>query len=184
MHISITGKLGSGKSTISRILKARYGFEIYSTGAIQRGIALRHNVSTLEMNQLMAHDLSFDHAIDDAVTKISIERKDETIIFDSRMAWKFAKNSFKVFVTVDPLVAASRVIDSPRGKEEVYSDLEDAKQKLIERGKIENERFKDIYGVDNFDFNNYDLVIDSTNETPEALASLVYDKFQMCQRDV
>jgi len=179
MHISITGKLGSGKSTIANILRANHSFPIYSTGAIQREIARRHNVSTLEMNQLMAQDLSFDHTIDDAVTKISIERKDETIIFDSRMAWKFAVNSFKVFVTVDPLVAASRVMDSPRGAEEVYSDLEDAKQKLIERGRIENERFKDIYGVDNFDFSNYDLVIDSTYETPKALASLVYDKFQI-----
>ena len=178
MHITITGKLGSGKSTISRILKARHGFELYSTGAIQREIALEHNLSTLEMNQLMARDLSFDHAIDGAVAKISVEREGETIIFDSRMAWRFAENSFKVFVTVDPLVAASRVMGSPRGQEEVYSDLEDAKQKLIERGRIENERFKDIYRVDNFDFNNYDLVIDSTNETPEALASLVYDKFQ------
>ena len=118
----------------------------YSTGAIQREIALRHKVSTLEMNQLMAQDLSFDYAIDDAVTKISVERKDETIIFDSRMAWRFAVNSFKVFVIVDPLVAASRVIGNQRGEVEIYADPEDAKLKLIERGRLENKRFIDITG--------------------------------------
>ena len=178
MHISISGKLGSGKSTISNVLKNNHGFEIYSTGAIQREIALRHKVSTLEMNQLMAQDLSFDHAIDDAVMKISVERKDETIVFDSRMAWRFAVNSFKIFIIVDPLVAASRVMDNRRGEVEVYTDLQDAKSKLIKRGKLENERFIDIYGVDNFDYSNYNLVIDSTCSTPDELANIIYDRFK------
>ena len=35
MHITITGNLGSGKSTISKIIQEKYGFEIYSTGTIQ-----------------------------------------------------------------------------------------------------------------------------------------------------
>ena len=178
MHISISGKLGSGKSTISSVLNANHGFEIYSTGAIQREIALRHKVSTLEMNQLMAQDLSFDHSIDDTVTKISVERKNETIVFDSRMAWKFAVDSFKVFVIVDPLVAASRVMGNQRGEVEIYTDLEDAKLKLIERGKLENERFIDIYGVDNFDYTNYNLVIDSTYSTPDELADIIYNRYQ------
>ena len=177
MHISITGRLGSGKSTIAKILKDEHGFEVYSTGAVHREIALEHKVSTLEMNQLMAQDLSFDHAIDDAVTRISIERKKETIVFDSRMAWKFAVNSFKIFVTVDPHVAAIRVIENRRDKVEEYTDVEDAKTKLIERGRLENERFTDIYDVDNFDYSNYNLVIDSTFSSPEELASIVYSKF-------
>ena len=178
MHMSIAGKLGSGKSTISNILKAKYGFQTYSTGAIQREIAQNNKVSTLEMNRLMAKDISFDHAIDDAVTKISVERAEEVIIFDSRMAWKFAVNSFKIFVTVDPLEAASRVIKSRRGKEETYADLEEAKLKLFERSRLENERFKEIYGVDNFDYSNYNLIIDSTYLAPDMLADIVYSKYQ------
>jgi len=177
MHITITGRLGSGKSTICKILSATHGFTLYSTGAIQREIAQQRNISTLEMNSLMATDLSFDHAIDDAVKKISIDRASETIIFDSRMAWHFAVNSFKVFVNVDPLVAAQRVISDQRGDVEIYADLEDAKNKLMERAKLENERFIEIYGVDYFDYSNYDLVIDSTNASQETLADLVYDRF-------
>jgi len=178
MHISITGRLGSGKSTISNILKANYGYEIYSTGAIQREIALRHKVSTLEMNQLMARDLRYDHAIDEAVAKISIDREDETIIFDSRMAWRFAVKSFKVFIAADPFVAASRVMENQRGEEEAYTDREDAKSKLIERSRLENERFLEIYGVDYFDYSNYNLVVDSSYTEPVDIANLIYDKFQ------
>ena len=32
MHITLTGNLGSGKSTLSKILEADYGYEIFSTG--------------------------------------------------------------------------------------------------------------------------------------------------------
>ena len=177
MHISITGKLGSGKSTICDILKSSYGYKIYSTGSIQRKFALERSVSTLEMNQLMVEDISFDFLIDDAVTKISSETKNETIIFDSRMAWKFAEKSFKVFVTVDPFVAAGRVMKDQRGKEEIYSDIEDAMTKLNKRSSLENERFRNIYNVDSFDYLNYNIVIDSTNATPQELANIIYSHY-------
>ena len=39
MHITITGNLGSGKSTIAKYIRDEYGFEIYSTGTIQRKLA-------------------------------------------------------------------------------------------------------------------------------------------------
>ncbi|MCL2227617.1 MAG: cytidylate kinase family protein [Oscillospiraceae bacterium] len=185
MHISVAGKLGSGKSTICRKLKNRHGFQVYSTGAIQREMASQHKVSTLEMNNLMAKDLSFDHAIDDAVAKISIDKESETIIFDSRMAWKFATKSFKVFVTVDPLVAAERVMGSQRGEVEAYANLEEAKSKLIERARLENERFVEIYGVNNFDYSNYNLIIDSTYASSSELADIVYDKYRgYCKSNV
>jgi len=177
MHISIAGKLGSGKSTICNILQERHGFTVYSTGAIHREIAMQQNISTLEMNQRLTKDATFDNEIDAAVTRISVEKSDEVIVFDSRMAWKFAAHSFKVFVTVDPAEAARRVLGAGRGVVEEYTSLEDAQEKLIKRSLVENERFKQIYGVDNFDYANYDLVIDSTNATPGEMADVIFEKY-------
>lgn len=178
MHISIAGKLGSGKSTICNKLKEKYGYAVYSTGEIHREIANQQKVSTLEMNKIMSQNTGYDFNIDDAVTKISIAKGDEVIVFDSRMAWKFAQNSFKIFVVVDPLVAATRVMQSPRGKEEVYTDVEDARIKLIERSQVENERFKQLYEVDNFDYGNYNLVIDSTHASPALLTDIIHDTYK------
>jgi len=42
---------------------------------------------------------------------------------------------------------------------------------------VENERFKNIYGVDNFNHANYDLVINSTNATPQQMADIIYAKY-------
>ena len=39
--ITISGALGSGKSTVMKLLAADLGYDTYSTGAAQRKIALK-----------------------------------------------------------------------------------------------------------------------------------------------
>ncbi len=175
MLISITGRLGSGKSTVCNILKERYGFEIYSTGAVQREYARGLGISTLELNQRMEEHPNLDAEIDNMVTKISIERADEKLIFDSRMAWHFAKNTFKIFLTIEPCEAASRVMKNQRGDEEKYCCVDEACEKLVERSRIERARFKEIYGVDYYDYNNFNIVIDTTSKTPDEVVAIIVE---------
>lgn len=173
MHVTLTGNLGSGKSTICKILEKKYGFEIYSTGTVQRKLAEERGLSVLEMNQLMCSDHKFDNMIDDATARISKENPDKIIIFDSRLAWNFVENSFKVFLSVDIDEAAKRVWNDNRGATEKYTSLQDTKDKLILRAETENARYKDIYNVEYFNFSNYNLVLDSTYASPEELADLM-----------
>lgn len=176
MHITITGRLGSGKSTVAGIISKQLGYEIYSTGAVQRSAAEKLGITTLELNQRMMTDPGFDHIIDDTVTKLSLER--ENIIFDSRMAWHFARNAFRVFISVDTMEAARRVQMADRGEVETYSTVEEAEAALRSRGDLERERFISIYGVDYLDKNNYDLVVDSTHSTPEEVAAKIIDAYK------
>lgn len=178
MLISITGKLGSGKSTICGILKETYGFEIFSTGTINREFARNLGITTLELNERLKADPSLDKEIDGTVTRLSIEKKDEKLIFDSRMAWYFAKNTFKIFLTIDPMEAANRVIKNQRGAEERYESVEDACEGLIKRGNVERERFIQIYGVDYFDHNNFDLIVDTTERTPEEIVAIIIENYE------
>lgn len=176
MHITITGNLGSGKSTICKIMEDKYGFEIYSTGKVQRELAREMNMTTLEMNQLMCSDPKYDTMIDDATARISRENRDKKIIFDSRLAWNFVEQSFKVFLSVSLSVAADRVLNDNRGKEEQYKDIHEAKKLLAARAETENKRYKDMYNLNYFDFNNYNLVIDSTCCTSEKIASVIMEE--------
>ncbi len=173
MHITITGNLGSGKSTICRLLNEKFGFEIYSTGKVQRALAAQMGMTTLELNQLMCSDKKYDKMIDDETARISRENKDKDIIFDSRLAWHFVEHSFKVFVSVSLEVAAERVMNDQRGTVEQYSSLAEAKKLLSERAATECVRYKDIYNLNYMDFNNYDLIIDSTYHTPEKIAEII-----------
>ena len=174
MHITLTGNLGSGKSTICRILKEKYGFEIYSTGTVQRQLAEEFGLSVLEMNKLMCSDHKYDHLIDDTTARISRENPDKNIVFDSRLAWNFVEKSFKVFLTVSIDEAARRVFaDASRGEVETYKSLEDCKNQLKERAANENMRYAELYNVHYFDFDNYNLILDSTNADPELLAETI-----------
>ena len=183
MLISITGKLGSGKSTVCNILKERYGFEIFSTGTINREFARRLGISTLELNERLKEDPALDKEIDGTVTKLSIEKKDEKLIFDSRMAWHFAKDTFKIFLTIDPMEAATRVMKNQRGAEEHYETVEDACNGLLKRGSVERERFIQIYGVDYFDHNNFDLIVDTTSRTPDEIVSIIIKNYESYCKD-
>lgn len=161
MHITITGKTGSGKTTVSKLVRDELGYERYSTGEYLREIAKKMGVNMVEMNQITKDNLSYDRLIDGTVERISRERADDNIIFDSRMAWHFAGDSFRIFLSIDPDVAGRRVFGDPRA-EEPYKSAEDAARQLKLRSEAENMRFRAIYGVDNFDYANYDLIIDST----------------------
>lgn len=176
MHITITGNLGSGKSTISKIIQEKYGFEIYSTGTIQRNLAKELGKSTLEMNQLMCNDPQYDNMIDDATTRTARENIHKDIIFDSRLAWNFVEKSFKVFVSVAIDEAAKRVFNDSRGDVEKYTSLEDTKNQLKARAQTENIRFKDMYDLEYFNFSNYNLIVDSSYNSSEEIAKIVMDE--------
>ncbi|MBR1390140.1 MAG: cytidylate kinase family protein [Lachnospiraceae bacterium] len=177
MYITITGELGSGKSTVAKLISQKYDFMMYSTGVIQREIAKEKGMTTLELNQQMTNDIhnAYDKMIDDKTVELAQKNMGKNIVFDSRMAWHFVEQSFKVYVTVDSYVAAERVILADRGKEEHYESIEEAAKSLRKRKQLEDARFAEMYSAKTTDFHNYDLVVDSTALTPEELAEFIME---------
>ncbi|MDL2302411.1 AAA family ATPase, partial [Lachnospiraceae bacterium OttesenSCG-928-D06] len=175
------GNLGSGKSSISKILMKK-GYEIISTGTIFRELAMEQNMSVEDFNQKVHEDSQKgDHSVDDLIDKRTTRMNEEkdNVVFDSRLAWNFAKGSFKVFVIVDIREAARRVYnDSLRKETEDYETEEKCRLGLMNRQQIEMHRFKEIYGIDYFDMSNYNLIIESTNTTPEAIVEQILLLFE------
>lgn len=185
MHVTLTGNLGSGKSTLSRILEAEYGYEIFSTGKVIRQIAEEQGVSVLEMNKLMEKDHKYDHMIDDTTARISREQKEKKLLFDSRLAWNFVEESFKVFLSVSLPVAASRVLaDKSRGDVESYRSVEECMAGLKDRAATEDRRYKDIYGIEYFNYANYNLVLDSSDCAPDVLAKILVDEANAAEEKI
>jgi len=184
MHISITGRLGSGKSTVAKIFAAKYGYEIFSTGTALRKIAADLGMTALEFNKLMTADPKYDYMIDNESKRISVERANDKILYDSRMAWNFAENTFKVYLFVATEVAAKRILaDNTRGNVETYKDLDDAISQINDRMMEENKRYKQIYNVDNLDLANYDLVIDTAHRSCEDVADMIKAEFDVFEQN-
>lgn len=158
--ITISGQLGSGKSTVAKALSKKLGWEYYSTGMAQRLIAQKRGITTVELNKLAITDINIDKEID-SVFK-NPPWGDKNCIVDSRLAFHFLPHSFKVRLLVDPDEAAQRVFQEKR-KNEKYTSLEQAKTFLTERTRLEKEHFMKNYQIDITDCKSFDLIIDTTH---------------------
>ena len=56
--------------------------------------------------------------------------------------------------------------------------MKDAVKELYTRQSLEKERYGQLYGVNYYDLDNYDLVIDSTNATPAQIAEEIIRRFE------
>src|SRR5512137_1460447 len=165
--IVMSGDIGSGKSSVATALKQITGFEVIGTGTIQRTIAKKRGVTTLELNRISQTDRSIDDEIDSHVVEIG--QTQDHLILDSRLAWHFIPSAFKVFLAVDPVVGAERVFHASRNDENNPS-LEATLENNLKRQAIEDQRFHKLYNVNFRKYGNYDLIIDTSYTSPEVIA--------------
>lgn len=165
--ITITGDLGSGKSTAGKLLAKHFSTEFISTGQIQRKLADKLGMSILDLNISAEKTKSLDTDLDAYIRTLSSSPL-HTII-DSRLAWHFIPESFKVYLSVDPNISAHRVLSDTSRNSESYTSVDNAKELILERRKCETERFKSLYNVECEDLSNYDLVIDTSFQSPDTV---------------
>ena len=169
--ITVNGDLGSGKSTVSRGLAERLGLRRISVGDLYREMARQRGMTALQINL----HAELDDAIDGTVDKMQkeIAESGEQVVMDSRLAWHFFKNGFKVHLITEPTVAARRVLGRPANEVETYATLEEARLRLRSRSESERQRFLTRYHADKHNLRNYDLVCDTTRARPEEVVDLV-----------
>lgn len=172
--ITLSGDIGSGKSSVAAELNRLTGYDIIGTGKIQRAIAERRGLTTLELNKISETDRSIDDEIDQFV--ITIGKTRDQLIIDSRLAWHFIPNAFKVYLSVDPMVGAERVFNASRSDENNPS-LKATLQNNLKRQEFEDQRFFKLYNVHFRNHGNYDLVIDTSSDPPVQIAGKIKSAF-------
>lgn len=183
MNLTITGNLGSGKSTICKILKNK-GYTIISAGQIFRDIAKEKGIDVNALNSKINENLKREHDIDSLIDQRTEKAGKEldNVVFDSRLAWHFVPDSFKVFISVDINEAAERVFRDSERKSEKYKSVSDAREHLLKRAGMEEIRYHELYGVNYFNKENYDLIVDSTKRTPEQVADIILAEWINAQK--
>lgn len=175
--ITITGALGSGKSTVAHLISDKTGYTYYSTGQAQRQLAAQKGITTLELNKLAETDMSIDAQIDGIFKQMN--QSPTPFVVDSRLAWYFMPASFKVKLITDREVAAERIMgDVTRSGEKKYASLAEALEATDKRRQSEVSRFKKIYGIDIEDNTQFDLIVDTTRQTPEQVSETILRAYQ------
>jgi CMP/dCMP kinase len=177
MIITLTGVPGGGKSTIAKMLKENLGFPYQTMGSVRRKIAADHGMDLLEYNKKFKDDPTSDYEMDEMQRKMGQE--EDNFIMDGRLSWHFIPNSFKVFLDVSLEEAARRIYQASQGgernEEPEYANEEEVQKAVLDRMNGDNERYKQFYQVDYLDRANYDLVVDTTGKTPEAITQEILE---------
>jgi CMP/dCMP kinase len=174
--ITISGDLGSGKTTISEILADRLHVRRIGAGDIYRKMAEERGMTAIQLNLHSVLDDAVDSYIDDLQTKVA--ESGERVVLDSRLGWHFFRSAFKVYLTADPMIAAQRVLSRLPTKTESYSSVLEARDRLQERSQSEQQRFLERYGVDKAVLRNYDLICDTSDLRPEVTADNILAVFE------
>jgi len=176
MNISITGNYGSGKSTVAKILMKKLGMKHIYTGKIMRDLAKERGISLIELQEQAKTDSSIDKYVD--ARQKEIGKNEDNFIVEGHIAYHFMPKSIKVFIKVSEEEGAHRVFNdksSIRGTEPYNKSPEETLNAMRERKKLTRERWLRDYGTDFYDMSNYDLIVDSTNITPEEVAQKIID---------
>ncbi|MCA9352751.1 nucleoside monophosphate kinase [Patescibacteria group bacterium] len=177
--ITIAGKLGSGKSSTAKRVANMLNLAHFSSGDFLRQVATKRGMTIKELMLAAETDKQIDHEIDELLKS---KAKEENLIIDSRLAFHWIPESFKVYLEIDPDIAAQRMFfdlesNESRQESEHAKSVEEMKQQMLERHESDIKRYHDLYDINHTDHNNFDLVID-TGKNENDLDSVVNQVIQ------
>lgn len=181
--ITIAGRPGSGKSTAAIGVAKVMGWKHFSSGDLFRTISKEQGIDVLQANLAAETEKEIpriDYLVDERLRQIG--KTDDQIVIDSRMAWHWMPFSFKVFLDLDLLTAATRILGkmTPERKEAEHIPDNPEEYASVLRNRLDSEarRYKKIYDVDPYNTSNYDLVIDTKTNGPDQVIKLIVENYK------
>lgn len=169
--ITIFGLAGTGTSTCGKLLAKKLGYDFLSTGNLVRQMANERGLDLNRFEDLMKNDSTIDLTLDQKISKIGKQKRTKGLIIDSRLAWYFIPDSFKIKFTCDDNIRTKRVTERDR------VSFKEAKEKILHRENIHRNKYRDLYGIENYESNeNFDFVINSGVLDTENLVMKILEK--------
>ena len=177
MIITVAGDVGSGKSTVVKLLAGELPkFETLDVGHVRREVAKDKDLTIESFNDWsIKHPDEGDKLIDDKM--VALVQKMRHGIVSSRLGPLLYPHSLKIYLSVDPLVAAMRIFEEKKNlndrNEDVVKTVQEQQDKNEARMRNDDLRYKKLYNFSAYDKSQYDLVIDTTDMSPENVVAKI-----------
>jgi len=179
--ITLSGKPGSGKSSTADKVAELLGYTRHSSGDMVRKVLAKNKMTLEQYNNQAETNHNLDAQIDDELRNL---RDKNDIIVDSRLGFYWIPESFKVYLDLDLDVAPARIFKdavSNKSRSAVgtsSTSLSEVSRQVRERMLNEQSRFRQLYGVDPYDQNHFDLIVDTSRHDPQSVAIAVFDVYK------
>jgi len=166
--ITISGSPGSGKSTVAQLLQEKTGLRYVYSGELFRQKAQEHHMTLEEFGTYCERHREVDEGLDKQ--QLAILRQGNVIVEGRLSGWLAYKNkltAYKILITADVQTRAQRIVNREGGSVELR------KKEMQTREKSETKRYLTYYKANLSDPSFYDLVIDSSDKTPEEIVDII-----------
>jgi len=177
MLITMWGKAWSGKWTVSKILSERLWYEIISIWDMKRKLAKEMWLNIHDFNLLWEkpeNAKEFDLKYEEYQQWLDLN---SNIILDSRLGFYAQPNAFKILLDVSEEIAGERIWKAERDTDKQES-LQAAIEEVHKRNLADYVRYKKLYNIDLRDQENYDLIIDTGDITPDEVANIIISELE------
>ncbi len=170
MIITISGKPGSGKTTVGNMLAKHLGYDEYDIGIFRREMARRRGMTIAEYNTFGETNPITDTEADEYQRELGQTR--DNFVVQGRTSFHFIPHSIKLFLDVDTEVGAKRIwkdlqSDPDKRNEGKYASLQEVIDSIPKRIASDTKRYQQYYSIDVSDKSHYDLWLDTSEMTAQ-----------------
>lgn len=166
--MTISGLPGSGTSTVAHLVASALGLERVDGGAVFRAMAAERGMDVAAFSAVAESDPTIDVDLDRRLSAIA---RAGNVVLESRLAGWIARNegvpATRVWLDAGAAERARRVAT----REGI--DAAAALAANQAREASEARRYQLLYGISIADRSIYDLVIDTTDLAPDAIAKSI-----------
>lgn len=174
-------KAGSGKWTVSKLLAEKLWYEIISIWDMKRKLAAEMGINIHEFNILWEkpeNAKEFDLKYEEYQQNLKLS---DDIILDSRLGFYAQPHAFKILLDVDENVAWERIFKAERSTDK-HASREHAIEEVKNRNSADELRYQNLYNIDLWNPKNYNLVIDTSDRSPEEVLEIIVEEFKNYKR--
>ncbi len=164
MRIAISGKSGCGNTTVSTMVAESLGYHLVNFTF--RQMATERGMDFWDFCKLAEEDDGIDLELDRRMVEMAFEY--ENSVLGSRLAiWNMKDADLKVYLKASDETRSKRVLKREGGT------LEERMAQTRARDEKDSARYMRIYGIDNNDTSEADLVIDTDDKTPQEICEII-----------